>query len=161
MEITVDASVQVPHPPRRVYDFAVACDNLARFLGPLGPVPGVTAIDMLDGALPAAGARRRVSMTDGASLVEDILELTPPARHRYRWTGGPRPPFSLLVRSGEGDWTFSPDTGGTAVRWTYRFVLTTPLVYPFALLAMLAFRRWMQASLERMRTMIGPSGPKA
>ena len=152
MDVTVRSAIHVPRPPEVVWDFAVGCENFPRFLRRLGPLPGVVEVAMLDGAAPGPGVRRRVTMTDDSVLVEHVLELSRPTTHRYRWEGGPRPPFSLLVRSGEGSWAFAAAAGGTDVVWSYRFALTTPLVWPLAAPVLLAFRAWMARGLTNLRT---------
>jgi hypothetical protein len=37
-----------------------------------------------------------------------------------------------LVRRGEALWSIAPELAGSNVRWSYRFTLTSPLVWPFA-----------------------------
>ena len=71
---------------------------------PRGPFAGSANIEMHEGQSLAKGSRRRITMTDGTVLDEVILDYDPPVRHRYGWTGGAKLPFSLLVRSGTGNW---------------------------------------------------------
>lgn len=148
MELLAVAERTYPHPRERVFD--VLCDNATyvRAFGDRGIVKGVAGAEMLDGRPLEAGARRKISMRDGAIIVEDILALDRPERHRYRWTDGPRPPFSWMVRSGTADWLFSETEDGTRVVWSYRFELRSPLWYPAARVAAAAFAAWMRAALE-------------
>lgn len=74
-----------------------------------------------------------------------------PSKHRYRWTTGLKPPFSLLVRSGTGCWDFTDVDGGTRIEWGYVFELKSPLAYPLALPIMPLFKGWLKKSLESMR----------
>lgn len=37
-------------------------------------------------------------------------------RHQYRWVGGLKPPFSLLVQSGTGCWEFTESGAQNARR---------------------------------------------
>ena len=90
-------------------------------------------------------------MTDGAVLEEVILAYDPPVKHRYRWTGGVKPPFSFLVRSGTGNWDFNETDGGTRSVWTYTFELTSPLAYPLALPIIWIFKGWLQQGLDAIR----------
>lgn len=151
MQIEVRAAIDVARPPEEVFDFAVACETFPRILHKLGPIPAITHLEMLDGRPLETGARRRVELGDGSVLLELIVALERPRRHRYRWLGPPAAPFNLLVRVGEGDWLFSPHDGGTRIAWTYTFDLTTPLVYPLARLVLGLFRRWMQRGLDQIR----------
>lgn len=152
MKLHPRATVSIPRSVEDVFDLGVACDAMPRFLRPVGPIPGVDSATMHDGAALAAGARRRVVMTDQSVVEEEIVALERPRRHAYRWVNPPAPPFSLLVRGGEADWTFAKEGGGTRVEWVYALELTTPLVYPLAALVAILFRRWMQRGLEELRT---------
>jgi uncharacterized protein YndB with AHSA1/START domain len=154
MQLATRAEIEIARSPGEVFDLAASCDGFPRFLHPLGPVPGVAGAEMLDASAPKPGARRRVRMTDGSTMDEELLAFERPTRHRYRWAHPPAPPFSLLVRGGEGDWTFSPAGDGTRIAWDYRFELTTPLVYPLAAVVVLLFRRWMAGGLGRLRTLL-------
>jgi hypothetical protein len=150
MQIRVAAAVEVERPPGEVYDFAVAEASFPRLVHALGPIPGIVRVEMEGGRPLERGAHRRVTMSDGSEVLEEVLDAERPRRHRYRWLRPPAPPFNLLVRTGEGDWRFSPAGGGTRVDWTYTFDLTSPLVYPLAAAALALFRRWMQRALDRI-----------
>lgn len=151
MRIETSAEIEVAKPPELVFDFAVACESFPRVLLPLWPVPGITGAEMLDGAEPKPGARRRIQLSDGSSVEEELLAFDRPIRHRYRWTEPPAPPLGWLVRSGEGDWTFTPSSRGTRIRWTYRFEPSSALAAPLALPIVPLFRRWMSRGLARIR----------
>lgn len=106
---------------------------------------------MFEGHALAAGSKRTVTMTDGTVLEEVIVDYDPPARHRYRWVGGAKPPFSFLVRSGTGNWDFIESEGGTRIVWSYTFELTSPLAYPLAVPIVRLFKAWQQQGLEAIR----------
>ena len=106
---------------------------------------------MYEGQSLAKGSKRRIFMTDGAVLDEVILDYDPPVRHSYGWTGGVKPPFSLLVRSGGGNWDFTETEGGTRIVWTYTFNLTSPLAYPLAMPILWLFKSWLQQGLDAIR----------
>jgi uncharacterized protein YndB with AHSA1/START domain len=151
MELRTRAQITISRPCEQVFDFAVANESLARVLEKLGPIPGVARIEYVGDGRLVPGAVRRVSMTDGSVLEEEVLEVERPRVHRYRWGRGLRPPFSYLVRTGEGCWTFIETERGTDVEWLYTFQLRSPLAAPVAAAVLLLFRRWMQAGLRRMR----------
>jgi hypothetical protein len=150
MQVQTRARIEIPLLPERAFDLAVADETFPRTLRGYGPIPGLARVETVGGA-PVAGATRRVSMTDDSVIVEELLEHERPRRHRYRWLEPPAPPFSLLVRSAEGDWKFSPAGAGTSIEWTYRFELTSPLVLPLAAPVVWLFRRWMERGLARLR----------
>ena len=158
MELRTRAAVTIARPRPEVYDFAVANETLARVLVKLGPIPGIARAEFAGGGSSlAAGVQRRVAMTDGSVIEEEVLEAERPRVHRYRWLRGLRPPFSLMVRSGEACWTFTDAGGGTQIEWVYVFELRSPLVYPVAAPVIRLFRRWMQAGLDRIRAELSPA----
>jgi hypothetical protein len=114
---------------------------------PRGSIAGITKAEMINGAPLAAGARRRIELSDGAVIEEDVVAFDRPTRHTYRWNRGLRAPAKFLVHAGEGDWTFSDQDGGTRIDWTYTFELTTPVVYLAALVMRGQFQRWMDQQL--------------
>ena len=126
--------------------------NTPRTIRPRGPFAGIAKIETYEGQSLAKGSKRRIFMTNGAVLEEVILDYDPPLRHRYGWTGGVKPPFSLLVRSGSGNWDFTETDGGTRIVWTYTFGLTSPLAYPLAIPLIWLFKGWLQQGLDAIRT---------
>jgi uncharacterized protein YndB with AHSA1/START domain len=154
MRVVRTAHIEIPRPVEAVFDFAASCEGLPQFLHAKGPIPAVTRAVMEGGAALAPGSRRNVTMSDGSVMVEEITRLERPVRHAYRWLNRPKAPFSLLVRSGEADWTFSPTPLGTRIDWVYTFELTTPLVWPLASGVLLVFQSWMQSGLARLRSLV-------
>jgi len=148
MDISTSASIVIPRSRPEV--FAFACDNgtYERNLRPRGLIAGIDKADMFEGHALAEGSWRRISLTDGSVLDEVILDYDPPAKHRYRWTDGIKPPFSFLVRSGTGCWDFSEVDGGTRIDWSYVFELRSPLAYPVLLLIVPLFKGWQKQGLE-------------
>lgn len=149
--ISTSASVLIPRPREEVFTVATDSSNAAETLRSRGPFAGITKVEMHEGQLLATGSRRRITMTDGTVLEEVILDYDPPVRHRYRWTGGAKLPFSLLIRSGTGNWDFAEAEGGTRIVWTYTFGLTSPLAYPLALPIAWLFKGWLQQGLDAIR----------
>ena len=154
MQLEVVVSTEVDAAPERAFDFAAANEVFPRILRAYGPIPGIASIEMLDGARLAAGSRRRVLMTDGTEILEELLAYDRPQRHRYRWLNAPKPPFSLLVSRGEGDWIFRAAGSGTRIEWTYTFDLTSPLVALPAKLVLAIFKRWMQRGLDEVARLL-------
>ena len=150
MEVRAEASVVVTRPLGEVFDFAVAPESQPLLLRAAPPIPGVTGIEMLEGGVLETGARRRVRLSDGSTLREEVIALDRPRRHAYRWLDRPASPLDWLVRAAVGDWTFSGDEARTRVDWTYTFTLTSPLAWPLATAVAWLFQRWMQQSLERI-----------
>lgn len=150
MRVSTRAEVEVERPIEEVFDFATACDGFQLFLFTVGPIPGVAGSRMVDAPAPKAGAKRDVRLTDGTTIHEVLLAYDRPSRHHYRWLKPPAPPFSWLVKCGEGDWTFSATQKGTRIVWLYHFDLTSPLARVLSPALLWFFRRWMQTGLERL-----------
>jgi uncharacterized protein YndB with AHSA1/START domain len=154
MKMTKRASVQIPQPAERVFDFATSCEGFPQFIWPLGPIPGITRAEMIGGRLPEAGAERHIHMTDGNVIEEELLAYDRPSRHRYHWLKPPAFPFSLIISTGEGDWHFTAADGGTRIDWDYTFELTSPVAWPIAAPLLFLFGHWMQRALLRARTVL-------
>jgi uncharacterized protein YndB with AHSA1/START domain len=144
MKLTTEASVTVPRPIEAVYDHATNAQGYAKVLLPAGIIPGITAVADL------GSSRRRVSLSDGSTIDEEVTVLERPRRYAYHWLTKPKAPFGWLIATGEAEWTFEPDGSGTRVRWGYVFTLTSPLAAPLAMPIIPLFRRWMQKGLERL-----------
>jgi hypothetical protein len=157
--VSTSASVWIPRERGEVFRVATDMTNTPRTVRKWGPFAGIRKIEMLEGVDLAVGARRRIYMTDGSEFDETIYEYDPPARHRYGWSGGVKPPFAWLVNSGGGMWEFIEAEGGTRVVWRYTFGLTSPLAYPLALPVAWLFRAFLQQGLDALRDeMLGVGG---
>lgn len=150
-QVSTSAAVEVPGATvEEVFDYATDPLSPSEFFAGYGPIPAIRRIEMLDGAAPAVGARRRVVLADQSELVEEILVLDRPRHHAYRVTGY-RAPFSLLTHEGEGEWYFEPRAQGVRVTWNYRYTLTSSLVWPVGAAMMSGLMRpAMQRALERI-----------
>ena len=160
--ISTSASIVIPRPREEVFAFATDSTNAPQTIRSRGPFAGISKIEMYEGQSLAKGSKRRIFMTNGAVLEEVILDYDPPLRHRYGWTGGVKPPYPLLVRSGSGNWDFTETDGGTRIVWTYTFALTSPLAYPLAIAIAWLFKGWLQQGLNAMRTeLLAQPSPRA
>jgi hypothetical protein len=131
-----------------------------------GALPGVRGTHVLAGdRFAAPGSRHMVFLTDGTSVVEQVLEKTdtPPSR-RFRYVvWGYTTAAAKPLRYGVGDFLYSDLGGGrTNVRWTYSFELRGDRFPGFlgvglggALLkaAFLngPYAKWMRGSLARIK----------
>src|SRR4051812_11711311 len=109
-----------------VFDHAIMDVNvLAKTVDRIGPLPGVARAVVVGGDSLAVGSNRRVQLTDGSVLNEEIIALDPPSRMAYRQMTGFGFPFSMLVRGAEGQYILTPSGKGTALAWDVRFDLTS------------------------------------
>jgi len=151
MNISTAASIVVSKPLEEVFDFCCRNETYEKHLQPRLPVAGVQKCAFFDGHSLKEGDHRRITLTDGSVLDEQILDYAPPTLHRYRWSTGLKGPFALLVRSGTGTWTFTEVGGGTQIDWSYDFALRSALAYPLALPVMPLFRSWLKQSLQSIQ----------
>jgi uncharacterized protein YndB with AHSA1/START domain len=152
MRLATSATIEIAQPRERVFDFATATDTFAKIFRARGPVAAIVGAELLDGATLGTGARRRMTMGDGAVLIEEVIAFDRPSRHAYRWSGGLRAPGKFLVRTGEADWRFEARGERTRIDWGYTFELTTPLIYPAAAFMIGQFRKWMEQQLRAIDT---------
>ena len=100
---------------------------LADWIDGSGSLPGVTGTRLLSGdRFDAPGSRHMVFLTDGTTIVEQVLEKTrTEGAYRFRYvvwnyvTAAARP---LLYGLGDFQYT-DAGAGRTRVRWTYSFEL--------------------------------------
>lgn len=158
MQLRTQAAVDLAAPRDAVFDHVTADRAMETLFVGYGPIPRVLRAEMVGGRAMGEGAVRRVHMSDGSAVDEEIREHARPQRHRYRLVSGIKPPLALLVKWAEGDWKFLPAAGGAATRieWDYTFELTTPLVAPLALpVVHLFFRTAMERCLARVKAEVG------
>src|SRR5687768_5755689 len=111
--------------------FALSVDPArfpAMFTG-MGPIPALVSIT--PDAPSAVGSTRQLLSADKSRLTERIVAWEPPRLHRYVLSGFAAP-LAWLVRAGSAEWRLAGRDGGTGVRWSYAFELTTPLAWPVA-----------------------------
>lgn len=159
MQVKTRANVHMAAPIEAVFALATDLPNFHRYFRGSGPIPAVLKVEWHPGARPVPGARRDVHNSDDSVIVEELLELESPVRHRYRLVSGFRPPFSFLVDHAEGDWHFTRAGEGTDVTWDYRFALRSPMAWPVvAPIVHVFFRRAMQDCLHAMREALEKPG---
>ncbi len=113
----------------RVADPAAA----AAFFRGYGPIPPIAEVRLLTPAPIGTGSRREVVLTDGSTLAEEVVEFEPPRLHRYRISQY-GPPLGRLFRSSQGTWSFTPESNGARVTWSYEYELVSVWAWPAAVL---------------------------
>lgn len=155
MKVWTEAHVEIARPAEAVFDHAVDPLKMPGLFVGYGPIPGIREVEIEGGGPPRAGVLRRVTNSDGSVVEEELVALARPHRQAYRLLRGFRPPFSWLVRAGEGEWTFTSTDSGTEVSWRFGFELTTSLAWPLAsVLLHTAFRAAMRRCLLRLREQV-------
>jgi hypothetical protein len=131
-------------------------------------LPGVRGTHVLTpGGFGAAGSRHMVFLTDGSTIVEQILDRTQTeAEYRQRYVvWNYTTPAAKPIRYGLAEFRYTPEGDSrTRIRWTYGFELYRDRfpgslggVGRWLLKAMLLdgpYAKWMQGTLRRMRAAI-------
>jgi len=155
MHLDAKLELTVAYPPEQVFDLVGDHRNFPRTIAKTLLVPGVVRSEPLPGSAESGvGSRRRLTLTDGSSMDEEVLAFERPVEHSYRWLKPPPMPIALIVRSAAGSWRFTPEGAGTRIHWSYRFELSSPLVLPFALPLVAAFRSWMHKSADCVQALL-------
>lgn len=162
MKIHTEASIVVSRDPNTVFDFAMSPANMPAVFTGYGPVPGIDRVENIDHDETQAGTIRLVINGDGSVIEEEVLEFERPCVQRYRLNSGFRIPFSLLVKSGGGHWTFEPDGDATRIVWRFYFELTNPIVYPVArVIIQRHFRQAMRLCLSNIKAQVEEAARQA
>ncbi|WP_293907098.1 SRPBCC family protein [Phenylobacterium sp.] len=177
--------IDTPHPPALGHDqlvtrveeivverplaqvmAAIAASEHADWIQEAGGLPGVKGTHVLTehGAFDAPGSRHMVFLTDGSTIVEQVLEkVATPTEHRLRYvvwnyTSATAKP----LRYGHAEFVYAAlDERRTRIRWTYGFELRRdrfpgflgPLGGPLLKAAFLngPYAKWMRACLGHLK----------
>jgi hypothetical protein len=162
MKIETEASIVVMRDPETVFDFATAPGNMPAVFTGYGPIPAIEKVENIDDDETKAGTIRLVINSDGSVIEEEVLEFSRPHVQQYRLNQGFRPPFSFLVRSGGGHWTFDRQGDQTHIVWKFYFELTNPLVYPIAsVIVRRHFQRAMRVCLSNIKAQVEAAARQA
>jgi hypothetical protein len=142
-----------------VFRYATTPQAAAEFFVGFGPIRAIRRVRYQPGSELRAGGRRIVEFVDASTLEEEVVELDPPRRHRYR-VGGFTPPVAWLIREAEACWDFISGPRRTDIRWKYNFTLASPIAWPLAaVLVKLFMRVAMLRALRRIARHCAAAGP--
>ncbi len=133
MKIQSQAAIEIKASPEKVFDYATNLENLPKVFKGYRVIPAISKAEIAGKGEMQQGVTRRVTNSDNSIIDEEIIALKRPTKQIYRLVKGFKPPFSFLVKSGGGDWTFTPTpntTNSTFITWEFYFELTSPLAYP-------------------------------
>jgi Polyketide cyclase / dehydrase and lipid transport len=142
--VTVQTRANVP--PARAFEVIVPIDLSLIFTG-WGPFPAVRGVKNQTGAWDHAGASRNPELSDGTTATEALTEYTPPNSFAYEVTDFTNV-LGRITHGVRGEWTFTPDRGGTVIRWAYEFKPKRGLRLLLQLGLAPVWRRYMQAAVE-------------
>jgi hypothetical protein len=107
--------------PEQTWDFIIPVDLAKYFTGMKPFIPPIKDTQDQTGAWDAGGQTRRINLTDGNTIGEEIVAADRPGRFTYR-VGPFSGPTGMVVDHVNGEFVFEEMTGGTFVRWTYEWV---------------------------------------
>lgn len=114
----------------------------------VAPFPGVKSVANQTQAWDHVGPSRNPQFDDGSQADEQLTEYVEGSSFAYQLSGFTNI-LSRLAVGIRGEWTFTPDGGGTLIRWSYEFKPRPGrrwiLAGPFTPL----WRRYMMAALAR------------
>lgn len=149
--VTTTAHIEIESSLTHVFDITTGADTLPQYFHGDGPFPGVVRVEMANGARPHTGTIRKLVMTDGSEIEEEVVQYMRPLRFIYQIKSGLRGPFARLVSGIVSDWTFIPYQGTVGVTYEVHFHATSLMAYPVVLwLARFYFRRVQEDALQRI-----------
>ena len=83
-----------------------------------GPIPPIKQVREQTGAWDAPGQTRKVLLTGGGSMREELTSVDPPRSFSYTLTDI-KGPLAPLVSRVEGEWLFTRKGTGTEVTWRW------------------------------------------
>ena len=119
-----EEQASIPLPPEEVYARlnSAPLESMVPGTSRIPAVVGTTPLN--DIPFPNPGARRRVSLADGNTALEEVIENTPGAYFSYKVWG-----YTLTaarpIQYGKGEFWYLPAGNGrsTTLRWRYSFKL--------------------------------------
>jgi len=142
--VTVQTRAQVA--PDKAFEVIVPIDLSLIFSG-WGPFPAVRGSNNQAGAWDHVGASRNPDLSDGSTATETLTEYTAAHSFAYELTDFTNV-LGRLTHVVQGEWTFTPDHGGTMIRWTYAFKPKRGRRLLLRLGLAPLWRRYMQAAVE-------------
>jgi hypothetical protein len=144
--VTVQTRASVS--PARAFDVIVPIDLSLIFTG-WGPFPAVRGVKNQTGAWDHAGASRNPDLSDGSTVNETLTEYTPGDSFAYELIDFTNV-LGRITHGVRGELTFTPDHGGTVIRWTYEFKPKRGRSLLLRLALAPLWRRYMRAAVEAL-----------
>ena len=134
-----------PAKPDRTFAIMTPSDP-SRFYPKFGPIPAIVKVEDQTGPWDAAGQSRKLTLSDGGTVIERLTLVEAPRRFTYHladFTGF----FGNLVAFADAEWDFDAAVEGTRVRWTYTFHAQPQRGWVVRLVVVLFWARYMRRVL--------------
>ncbi|MDX2243684.1 MAG: SRPBCC family protein [Leptolyngbyaceae cyanobacterium bins.302] len=129
MLIHTRVQIFINAPIEQVFDWSIDSQNLPRFFTGYQAIPAILRATTTDGLPLHEGSIRIVQNSDGSAIEEAIVSLQRPTLQAYTLLRGFKPPFSWLVRSASGQWSYRTSNSGTTITWQFDFKMHHLLAY--------------------------------
>jgi hypothetical protein len=134
-----------PAKPDRTFAIMTPSDP-TRFYPRFGPIPAIVKVEDQTGDWDAVGQSRKLTLSDGGTLIERLKVVDAPRRFAYEltdFTGF----FGNLVAFAEAEWDFDASVEGTRIRWTYTYHAQPKRGWIVRLVVVLFWGRYMKRVL--------------
>jgi Polyketide cyclase / dehydrase and lipid transport len=160
MQIQTNAQIIVNAGIETVFDASIDCQNLPKFFTGYQGIPAIVSVRTVDGLPLHEGSIRIVNNSDGSSIEEVIVSLKRPDTQGYELVKGLKPPFSWLVRTASGKWSYEAlDANRTKVIWNFYFEIPNVFAYLFfGLVVQRPFQQSQEICLGNLKKYIEDSG---
>ncbi|MCU1416863.1 MAG: hypothetical protein JWP32_1037 [Schumannella sp.] len=108
-----------PAKPDRTFAILTPSDP-TRFYPRFGPIPAIVRVDDQTGGWDAVGQTRKLTLSDGSTVIERVKVVDAPRSFAYQltdFTGF----FGSLVAFADAEWDFDAAVEGTRIRWRYTY----------------------------------------
>ncbi len=151
MPVQISVSEIVNAPAHDVFSAAISIDA-RELIQKHGIMPGISDVDGHDAPWTALGDIRLQKMSDGSSVREELIALTPDETFGYHLTGftGALAP---LVKGARADWHFTQVSAAkTKIDWTYVFTPASLAAEPVLwFIVKLFWPGYLKAALRRVK----------
>ena len=151
MPVQTSAVITVEAPLAAVFSTAASIDA-RELIQPQGILPGIEDVEGHDAPWSAIGEVRRHTLSDGASVREELISFARDSHFAYRvtdFTGA----FAPIVSHAKGEWHFTQlGAEKTQIDWTYSFTPTGPIAEPVVwFIVKLFWPGYLKAALSRVK----------
>ncbi|WP_271252239.1 SRPBCC family protein [Pseudanabaena sp. Chao 1811] len=137
MQIQSNAQIVINAEIATVFDASTDCKNLPKFFTGYQSIPAIVGAKTIDELPLHEGSIRIVDNSDGSSIEEVIVLLERPSTQKYKLIKGFKPPFSWLVKTASGQWSYEDLDSKTKVIWNFYFEMSNIFAYAIFRLAVL------------------------
>lgn len=147
MQIQTHAQVVINAGIESVFDASTDCQNLPKFFTGYQGIPAIVSAKTVDGLPLREGSIRIVDSSDGSSIEEVIVSLKRPDTQQYKLVKGFKPPFSWLVRTASGKWSYETlnETLNTQTKVIWNFYFEIPNIFAYLVFYLIVQRPFQKA----------------